>query len=150
VLVPTGDPTLMPYIKLAADELMKAHPGVQITVEPVPFGYSACRSRWSSATCWYIEVHLQQRDAAGRVQAGIRPQHVLIHEATCNEQNAEICAKYAHTTTLQAVKEADAAGAHLLVLTHIDDGFNPTIYRDVKNIGRRDVVIAEDNMWLRI
>ncbi|MDT7870580.1 MAG: ribonuclease Z [Thermoproteus sp.] len=75
---------------------------------------------------------------------------VLIHEATCNEQNAEICAKYAHTTTLQAVKEADAAGAHLLVLTHIDDGFNPTIYRDVKNIGRRDVVIAEDNMWLRI
>jgi ABC-type sugar transport system, periplasmic component len=38
VLVPTGDPTLMPYIKLAAGEFMKAHPGVQITVEPVPFG----------------------------------------------------------------------------------------------------------------
>ncbi|MGC9118847.1 MAG: extracellular solute-binding protein [Thermoproteus sp.] len=38
ILVPTGDPTLMPYIKLAAAEFMKAHPGVQITIEPVPFG----------------------------------------------------------------------------------------------------------------
>jgi Bacterial extracellular solute-binding protein. len=38
VLVPAGDPTLMPYIRLAAGEFMKAHPGVQITVEPVPFG----------------------------------------------------------------------------------------------------------------
>ncbi|MEZ0248378.1 MAG: extracellular solute-binding protein [Thermoproteus sp.] len=38
VLVPTGDPTLMPYIKLAANEFMKQYPGVKITIEPVPFG----------------------------------------------------------------------------------------------------------------
>lgn len=38
ILVPTGDPTLMPYIQLAASEFMKKYPGVTITIEPVPFG----------------------------------------------------------------------------------------------------------------
>ncbi len=38
ILVPTGDPTLMPYIQLAAGEFMKRYPGVKITIQPVPFG----------------------------------------------------------------------------------------------------------------
>ena len=38
VLVPTGDPTLMPYVKLVASEFMKRYPGVTITIQPVPFG----------------------------------------------------------------------------------------------------------------
>ncbi|MEL9990177.1 MAG: extracellular solute-binding protein [Thermoproteus sp.] len=38
ILVPTGDPTLMPYIQLAANEFMKQYPNVKITIEPVPFG----------------------------------------------------------------------------------------------------------------
>ncbi|MGC8973979.1 MAG: MBL fold metallo-hydrolase [Thermoproteus sp.] len=75
---------------------------------------------------------------------------VLIHEATCNEQNAGVCSKYGHTTTLQAIAEADVVGARLLVLTHIDEGFNPTVHKDVERTGRRDVIVAEDNMWLRI
>ncbi|CCC80731.1 ABC-type sugar transport system, periplasmic component [Thermoproteus tenax Kra 1] len=38
VLVPTGDPTLMPYIQLAANEFMKKYPNVKVIIEPVPFG----------------------------------------------------------------------------------------------------------------
>lgn len=38
VLVPTGDPTLMPYVRMAADEFSKRYPGVKITIQPVPYG----------------------------------------------------------------------------------------------------------------
>lgn len=74
---------------------------------------------------------------------------VLIHEATCNEQNREICAKYAHTTTFQALAEADVMKAETVVLTHIDEFFNPTVYSDVKKASR-PALIAEDNMVLKI
>ena len=39
-------------------------------------------------------------------------------------------------------------GVKGLVLTHIDEWFNPTIYQDVKKIGRQ--VVAEDNMVVRL
>jgi len=38
VLVPTGDPTLMPYVRMVSDEFTKRYPGVKITIQPVPFG----------------------------------------------------------------------------------------------------------------
>ncbi|MCD6324332.1 MAG: extracellular solute-binding protein [Desulfurococcales archaeon] len=38
ILVPTGDPTLMPYIKMVADDFMAKYPGVKITLQPTPFG----------------------------------------------------------------------------------------------------------------
>lgn len=74
---------------------------------------------------------------------------VLIHEATCNEQNREICAKYAHTTTFQALAEADVMRAESVVLTHIDEFFNPTVYSDAKKAGR-PALVAEDNMVIKI
>lgn len=73
---------------------------------------------------------------------------VLIHEATCNEEYREICAKYAHATTFQALAEAEVMMAENLVLNHIDERFNPTIYRDVRRAGR-PAVVAEDNMVLK-
>lgn len=74
---------------------------------------------------------------------------VAVFEATCNEQNGEICRRYGHVTTLEAVQEADAMEASELVLTHIDERLNPTIYQDVRGIGR-DVIVAEDNMVIRL
>lgn len=44
ILVPTGDPTLMPYIQLAANEFMRQYPNVKITIEPVPFGQMVQRA----------------------------------------------------------------------------------------------------------
>jgi multiple sugar transport system substrate-binding protein len=38
VLVPTGDPTLMPYVRMVSDEFTERYPGVKITIQPVPFG----------------------------------------------------------------------------------------------------------------
>lgn len=73
---------------------------------------------------------------------------VLIHEATCNEENREVCAKYAHTTTYQALAEADVVMAEVLVLTHIDELFNPTVREDVRRAGR-PAIVAEDNMVLK-
>ena len=74
---------------------------------------------------------------------------VAVYEATCNEENGEVCRKYGHSTTLEAVSEGDAMGVKELVLTHIDERFNPTIYQDVKKM-RRQVVVAEDNMVVRL
>jgi len=74
---------------------------------------------------------------------------VAVYEATCNEENGEVCRKYGHSTTLDAVAEGEAMGVKGLVLTHIDERFNPTIYQDVKKIGRQ-VVVAEDNMVVRL
>ena len=74
---------------------------------------------------------------------------VAVHEATCNVENGEVCRKYGHSTTLDAVAEGEAMGVKGLVLTHIDERFNPTIYQDVKKIGRQ-VVVAEDNMVVRL
>jgi ribonuclease Z len=74
---------------------------------------------------------------------------VAVYEATCNEENGEVCRKYGHSTTLDAVAEGEAMGVKGLVLTHIDERFNPTIYQDVKKMGRK-VVVAEDNMVVRL
>ncbi|MEM1598504.1 MAG: MBL fold metallo-hydrolase [Pyrobaculum sp.] len=74
---------------------------------------------------------------------------VMVHEATCNQQYADICAKYAHTTTQEAIADANAIGAELLILTHIDERFNPTIYQDVKDV-KRPLIVAEDNMIINL
>ena len=74
---------------------------------------------------------------------------VAVYEATCNEENGEVCREYGHSTTLDAVAEGEAMGVKGLVLTHIDERFNPTIYQDVKKM-RRQVVVAEDNMVVRL
>ena len=74
---------------------------------------------------------------------------VAVLEATCNEENKELCKRYAHSTTLEALAEGEAMKAGELVLTHIDDRLNPTIYQDVKR-ANRPVVVAEDNMTIRL
>jgi ribonuclease Z len=74
---------------------------------------------------------------------------VAVYEATCNKENGEVCREYGHSTTLDAVAEGEAMGVKGLVLTHIDERFNPTIYQDVKKVGRQ-VVVAEDNMVVRL
>ncbi|AFH42144.1 extracellular solute-binding protein [Fervidicoccus fontis] len=38
VLVPSGDPTLLPYVQMVANDFMSKNPGVTIQVQPVPFG----------------------------------------------------------------------------------------------------------------
>jgi ribonuclease Z len=45
--------------------------------------------------------------------------------------------------------EGEAMKAGELVLTHIDDRLNPTIYQDVKK-ANRPVLVAEDNMTIRL
>jgi ribonuclease Z len=74
---------------------------------------------------------------------------VAVYEATCNEENKEHCRRYAHSTTLEALAEGEAMKAGELVLTHINDRLNPTIYQDVKKANRR-VVVAEDNMTIKL
>ena len=69
---------------------------------------------------------------------------VLVHEATCNDQNKGICAKYGHSTTSQAIAEAEAVNADMLVLTHIDEALNPTVGRDAKELGDGVVVVHDD------
>jgi ribonuclease Z len=75
---------------------------------------------------------------------------MAVLEATCNEENKELCKRYAHSTTLEALAEGEALKAGELVLTHIDDRLNPTIYQDVKKKANRPVVVAEDNMTIRL
>jgi ribonuclease Z len=60
-----------------------------------------------------------------RLGAGV---DVAVLEATCNEENKEPCKRYAHSTTLEALAEGEVMKAGELVLTHIDDRLNPTIY----------------------
>jgi ribonuclease Z len=98
-----------------------------------------------------VDVLFSGDTAAGceslrRLGAGV---DVAVLEATCNEENKELCRRYAHSTTLEALAEGEAMKAGELVLTHIDDRLNPTIYQDVKK-ANRPVVVAEDNMtiWL--
>lgn len=74
---------------------------------------------------------------------------VLVHEATCNEQYMDICVRYGHTTTLQAIDVARRVGSNTLILTHIDEKFNPTVYLEVKNSGY-PAVVAEDNMVIKL
>jgi Metal-dependent hydrolases of the beta-lactamase superfamily III len=81
-----------------------------------------------------------------RLGAGV---DVAVLEATCNEENKELCRRYAHSTTLEALAEGEAMKAGELVLTHIDDRLNPTIYQDVKK-ANRPVLVAEDNMTIRL
>ena len=38
ILTPTGDPTLMPFIKMVAKDFMNIHPNIQIQIQPTPFG----------------------------------------------------------------------------------------------------------------
>ncbi len=98
-----------------------------------------------------VDVLFSGDTAAGceslrRLGAGV---DVAVLEATCNEENGEVCRKYGHSTTLEALAEGEAMKAGELVLTHIDDRLNPTIYQDVKKANRR-VVVAEDNMTIRL
>jgi len=81
-----------------------------------------------------------------RLGAGV---DVAVLEATCNEENKELCKRYAHSTTLEALAEGEAMKAGELVLTHVDDRLNPTIYQDVKK-ANRPVLVAEDNMTIRL
>jgi ribonuclease Z len=74
---------------------------------------------------------------------------VAVLEATCNEENGEVCRKYGHSTTLETLAEGEVMKAGELVLTHIDDRLNPTIYQDVKK-ANRPVLVAEDNMTIRV
>ncbi|MEM1663470.1 MAG: MBL fold metallo-hydrolase [Pyrobaculum sp.] len=69
---------------------------------------------------------------------------IFIHEATCSEEFSEICRLYGHSTTLQALAVAEAARPGMVVLTHIDQRLNPTVYRDVAKFGA-EAVVAEDN-----
>jgi len=87
-----------------------------------------------------------QCESLRRLGAGV---DVAVLEATCNEENKEHCRRYAHSTTLEALAEGEAMRAGELVLTHINDRLNPTIYQDVKKM-RRQVVVAEDNMVVSI
>ncbi|NJF25749.1 MBL fold metallo-hydrolase [Thermococcus sp. Bubb.Bath] len=59
---------------------------------------------------------------------------VLIHEATCNENNKDVCYKYGHTTTMEAVELGEKLGAKLTILNHIDEYFNSTIIQDVARL----------------
>ncbi len=98
-----------------------------------------------------VDVLFSGDTAAGceslrRLGAGV---DVAVLEATCNEENGEVCRKYGHSTTLEALAEGEAMKAGELVLTHIDDRLNPTIYQDVKK-ANRPVLVAEDNMTIRV
>jgi ribonuclease Z len=59
---------------------------------------------------------------------------VLIHEATCNEQNKDVCHKYGHTTTREAVEIGKKLGAKLTILNHIDEFFNNSVIQDVSQL----------------
>ncbi|AFH42143.1 MBL fold metallo-hydrolase [Fervidicoccus fontis] len=48
----------------------------------------------------------------------------LVHEATCDERNKDLCHKYGHSTVLEAIEAAKAIGAEKLILNHIDENFN--------------------------
>ncbi|AET33185.1 MBL fold metallo-hydrolase [Pyrobaculum ferrireducens] len=74
---------------------------------------------------------------------------LAVLEATCNEEYGEICRRYAHMTTFDAVREAEAMKVREVVLSHIDEKFNPTVYQDVKKLNRH-VLVAEDNMVIHL
>ena len=98
-----------------------------------------------------VDVLFSGDTAAGceslrRLGAGV---DVAVLEATCNEENKELCKRYAHSTTFEALAEGEAMKAGEVVLTHIDDRLNPTIYQDIKKANKR-VVIAEDNMIIKL
>ncbi|MEL9990174.1 MAG: ribonuclease Z [Thermoproteus sp.] len=152
-------------IKVAAPQVLKnirytvnikrIEPGLLIDLQGLKVKTStACHNTAEEAYAFRLEADVDvlftgdtspRCEPIERLGSGV---DVLVHEATCNEQYGDICARYAHTTTLQAMAEADVMMAETLVLTHIDEKFNPTVYVDVKKSGR-PAIIAEDNMILR-
>lgn len=78
---------------------------------------------------------------------------VIVHEATCDEENKNICKEYGHTTNFEACMIANALNAKILVLNHIDDQFNKNLKNEItelKKLFKGELVIAEDGDLLII
>lgn len=54
----------------------------------------------------------------------LRGVKVLVHEATCDDRNEELCRTYGHSTARQAVEASISLGSELLLLNHIDERFH--------------------------
>jgi ribonuclease Z len=62
---------------------------------------------------------------------------ILIHEATCNEKYKDVCHKYGHTTTREAIEIGEKLKAKLTILNHIDEYFNNTITSDLEFLRKK-------------
>ncbi|MGB9728559.1 MAG: MBL fold metallo-hydrolase [Thermoprotei archaeon] len=78
---------------------------------------------------------------------------VLIHEATCDEENKNICKEYGHSTNIEACMIANSLNAKILILNHIDEYFNKNLRNEIdelKKLFKGELIIAEDNYLLII